>query len=157
MGTVFYESVFGFMKGQPTRFFPFCGKVYGHPSILDGTVEEIVADGRRMAALGVDGFDLLAYRYTGDAEKMTAEFLRQVKVPLVMAGRDPAERVAATRTTHGTDVNFGALTRGLFRAMARAGGVRVHLQHEVRGLERLPDGLALASPHQTVGGQIPWT
>jgi len=86
MGTVFYDSVFRFMKGQPTKFFPFCGKVYGHPSILDGTVEEIVADGRRMAALGVDGFDLLAYRYTGDAEKMTAEFLAQVKVPLVMAG-----------------------------------------------------------------------
>jgi malate dehydrogenase (quinone) len=61
-------------------------------------------------------------------------------MPLVMAGRDPAERVAATRAAHGTDVNFGALTRGLFRAMARAGGVRVHLQHEVRSLERLPDG-----------------
>lgn len=86
MGTVFYDSVFGFMKGQPIKFFPFCGKVHGHPSILDGTVQEIVADGRRMAALGVDGFDLLAYRYTGDAEAMTAEFLRQVKVPLVMAG-----------------------------------------------------------------------
>lgn len=86
MGTVFYESVFRFMKGKSTKFFPFCGKVHGHPSILDGTMEEIVADGRRMAALGVDGFDLLAYRYTGDAEKMTAEFLRQVKVPVVMAG-----------------------------------------------------------------------
>jgi malate dehydrogenase (quinone) len=61
-------------------------------------------------------------------------------MPLVMAGRDPAEPAAATRTTHGTDVNFGALTRGLFRAMTRAGGVRVHLQHEVRSLERLPDG-----------------
>lgn len=61
-------------------------------------------------------------------------------MPLVMAGRDPAERVAATRATNGTDVNFGALTHGLFRAMARAGGVRVHLQHEVRSLERLPDG-----------------
>ena len=61
-------------------------------------------------------------------------------MPLVMAGRDPAEPVAATRATHGTDVDFGALTRGLFRAMARAGGVRVHLQHEVRSLERLPDG-----------------
>lgn len=61
-------------------------------------------------------------------------------MPLVMAGRDPAEPVAATRTTHGTDVNFGTLTRGLFRAMTRAGGVRVHLQHEVRGLKRLPDG-----------------
>jgi malate dehydrogenase (quinone) len=61
-------------------------------------------------------------------------------MPLVMAGRPPADRVAATRAAAGTDVNFGALTHGLFRAMNRAGGVRVHLQHEVKDLTRLPDG-----------------
>jgi malate dehydrogenase (quinone) len=61
-------------------------------------------------------------------------------MPLVMSGRDRAENVAATRSTGGTDVNFGTLARGLFRAMSRSGGVRVHLQHEVRGLRRLPDG-----------------
>ena len=61
-------------------------------------------------------------------------------MPLVMTGRDPAEKVAATRVRAGTDVNFGALTRGLFRAMNRAGGVTVHLQHEVKDLGRLPDG-----------------
>jgi len=61
-------------------------------------------------------------------------------MPLVMAGRDPAERVAATRSFHGTDVNFGALTRGLFRAMNRAGGVQVHLQHDVRRVRRQSDG-----------------
>jgi malate dehydrogenase (quinone) len=61
-------------------------------------------------------------------------------MPLVIAGRDPSERVAATRATAGTDVNFGALTRALFRVMNRAGRVRVHLQHEVKGLVRRPDG-----------------
>jgi hypothetical protein len=86
MGTVFHESVFGYMKGQPTKFLPFCGNVHGHPSVLEGTVEEIIADARRMQALGVDGFDLLAYRYTGDAEAMTEALLRQVQVPVVMAG-----------------------------------------------------------------------
>jgi malate dehydrogenase (quinone) len=73
-------------------------------------------------------------RYSQDRGEM-AEWM-----PLVMAGRDPAEPVAATRTTHGTDVNFGALTHGLFRAMSRPGGVRVHMQHDVRGLTRRPDG-----------------
>ena len=61
-------------------------------------------------------------------------------MPLVMDGRDPAEKVAATRAAAGTDVNFGALTHGLFRAMNRAGDIRVHLQHEVRDLTRRPDG-----------------
>jgi malate dehydrogenase (quinone) len=61
-------------------------------------------------------------------------------MPLVMSGREPAERVAATRARAGTDVNFGALTHGLFRGMNRGGGVRVHLQHEVKDLSRLPGG-----------------
>jgi malate dehydrogenase (quinone) len=61
-------------------------------------------------------------------------------MPLVMEGRDPAEKVAATRARAGTDVNFGALTHGLFRAMNRAGGVRTHLQHDVKDLTRQPDG-----------------
>jgi malate dehydrogenase (quinone) len=61
-------------------------------------------------------------------------------MPLVMTGRNPAEDVAATRARAGTDVNFGALTRGLFRAMNRAGGVTVHLQHDVKDLGRLPGG-----------------
>jgi len=86
MGTVFYHSVFELMKGKETKYFPFCGKVSGHPSILEGRVEEIVDDGRRMEQMGVGGFDLLAYRYTGDAEKLAAEFVRGVGVPVVMAG-----------------------------------------------------------------------
>ena len=61
-------------------------------------------------------------------------------MPLVMAGRGPEETVAATRSLDGTDVNFGALTRGLLRLMNRAGGVRVHLQHDVRRVRRQSDG-----------------
>lgn len=86
MGTVFYESVFRLMKNRSSRFFPFCGRVSGHPSILEGATAEIVEDGRRMQELGVDGFDLLAYRYTGDAEKLAQEFIRGVRLPVVMAG-----------------------------------------------------------------------
>ncbi len=86
MGTVFYDSVLKLMKGQATRFFPFAGKVSGHPSILEGSIPEIVADGRRMEALGVAGFDLLAYRYTADAEALAEAFVKGVRVPVVLAG-----------------------------------------------------------------------
>ena len=86
MGTVFHDSVFRLMKGKPTKFFPFAGTVSGHPSILEGAIPEIIADGNRMEALGVDGFDLLAYRYTADAEALAAAFIRAVRVPVVMAG-----------------------------------------------------------------------
>jgi len=86
MGTVYYDSVFKLMKGKDTKFFPFAGKVSGHPSILEGSIPEIVADGRRMQDRGVAGFDLLAYRYTADAEALAEAFVRGVRVPVVLAG-----------------------------------------------------------------------
>lgn len=55
-------------------------------------------------------------------------------MPAVMAARDPAERVAATWSDLGTDVDFGALTRGMFAYLAGAHGVGVHLRHEVKSL-----------------------
>jgi malate dehydrogenase (quinone) len=60
-------------------------------------------------------------------------------MPLVMEGRDPAQPVAATRVTLGTDVNFGALTRGLIAYLKSLGGVSVHLRHEVLNLHRDAD------------------
>jgi malate dehydrogenase (quinone) len=60
-------------------------------------------------------------------------------LPLVMAGRDPQQVVAATRSAAGTDVNFGALTRLLFEA-AEERGVMVHCHQRVVDLDRETDG-----------------
>ncbi len=60
-------------------------------------------------------------------------------IPLVMAGRDPREPVAATRSVAGTDVNFGALTK-LLLADAETRGVATHTHQRVSGIEREPDG-----------------
>ena len=62
-------------------------------------------------------------------------------VPLVMAGRDPAEPVAATRMTLGTDVNFGNLTRALFRHVQQLPGVDFRLGHEVEDFRQKDDGV----------------
>ena len=52
--------------GRP-RYCPFPGRVVDHPSILEGTVDEIAESARDLTARdGVDGLDLLAYRWTGD-------------------------------------------------------------------------------------------
>ncbi|TQK27777.1 malate:quinone oxidoreductase [Arthrobacter sp. SLBN-53] len=56
--------------------------------------------------------------------------------PLVMAGRDPAQRVAATWHPAGTDIDFGALTRDLARLITGD----TLLGHEVRTLTRTPGG-----------------
>ncbi len=61
-------------------------------------------------------------------------------MPLVMEGRDPGERVAATRDLTGTDVDFGALTRALLANLERQSGFTVSYRHRVTGLIKA-DGL----------------
>jgi malate dehydrogenase (quinone) len=39
--------------------------------------------------------------------------------PLVMEGRDPNQKVAATRTEIGTDVNYGEITRQLVTSLKK--------------------------------------
>ncbi|MBX3232220.1 MAG: malate dehydrogenase (quinone) [Labilithrix sp.] len=57
-------------------------------------------------------------------------------LPLVMEGRARDVPVAATRVLHGTDVNFGELTRALIANLSARSDVELHLSHEVRGLRR---------------------
>lgn len=61
-------------------------------------------------------------------------------MPLVMKGRDASQPCAATRMGLGTDVNFGTLTRKLFRHLFDLPGVTFHLAHEVRDLVKEADG-----------------
>jgi len=86
MGTVFHEKVFNFIKEQNLKFLPFCGKVTGHPSVVEGTIQDTIADAVRLQEYGVDGFDLLAYRFVGDPEKLASQFLKEIKIPVVIAG-----------------------------------------------------------------------
>lgn len=86
MGTVFHPSVFAFLKGKPIKYSPFIGKVSGHPSVLEGSIEEIIAEGRRLEAAGVHAFDLLAYRHVGDAEAIATAVIKAMTVPVILAG-----------------------------------------------------------------------
>ncbi|MBA9077973.1 MULTISPECIES: malate:quinone oxidoreductase [Rufibacter] len=62
-------------------------------------------------------------------------------MPLIMQGRDRSQPLAATRMEMGTDVNFGCLTRNLFKYLKEMGGVTMHLNHEVTKLKQKEDGL----------------
>ncbi|WP_299284497.1 malate:quinone oxidoreductase [uncultured Mucilaginibacter sp.] len=67
-------------------------------------------------------------------KKQLAEWM-----PLVMDGRDPNEKVAATRMELGTDVNFGALTKAMFAKLKTMEGVDLEYGHEIRDLEQNKD------------------
>lgn len=58
--------------------------------------------------------------------------------PIVMRGRDASQPLAATRVEIGTDVNFGTLTRAMFRALSKMPGVKIH--YNVEALDLDPDG-----------------
>ncbi len=87
MGTVYFPSIWKIIEGR-IKYFPFCGKIYDRPSILDGTIEEIAADAKRIEAEGADGFDLLAYRYIEPDKvgELVAAVRNAVSVPVVSAG-----------------------------------------------------------------------
>lgn len=61
-------------------------------------------------------------------------------MPLVMKGRDAAQKVAATHMEMGTDVNFGALSRALFNHLEKLEGVSIHFNHDVRDFKKEEDG-----------------
>jgi hypothetical protein len=56
--------------------------------------------------------------------------------PLGMEGRDASEQVAATRMRTGTDVDYGALTKGLLDSLRNQDGFCTHFFSRVQDLRR---------------------
>ncbi len=55
-------------------------------------------------------------------------------IPLMMKNRNRDEKIAVTRMEIGTDVNFGAITRGMIQYLETLDGVTVHLGQEIQDL-----------------------
>ena len=86
MGTVFYPSIGDYLKDKPVRYYPFPGHVHSHPSILDGEIAEIVAHACELEGFGVQGLDLLTYRYDGEASYLLKQVVEATNIPIVSAG-----------------------------------------------------------------------
>ena len=82
--------------GRP-RYCPFPGRIVGHPSILEGTMDEITTSARDLTARdGVHGLDLLAYRWVGDVPALVRAVVGASRGPVIAAGSvDSAERINA--------------------------------------------------------------
>ncbi|UTO04024.1 malate dehydrogenase (quinone) [Moraxella sp. FZLJ2107] len=59
--------------------------------------------------------------------------------PLVMQGRDAAQKVAATRMDIGTDVNYGAITTQLVDGLNKHPNFKLSVNSEVTGISRNDD------------------
>jgi hypothetical protein len=86
MGTVFFPSIGDYLKNKPVQYYPFPGHVHSHPSVLDGTIDDIVSHACELQEFGVHGLDLLTYRYTGNASSLLAQVVQSTNIPIVSAG-----------------------------------------------------------------------
>ena len=114
------EQVAPLLAGSPIQYFPFCGRIEGHPSRLLGTVEEIAERARRITELdNVDGVDLLAYRWDGDVVELIRSVVRSSKGPVIVAGSiDRYERIASVAKAGAAGFTIGtAIFRGKFGGM----------------------------------------
>lgn len=76
------------LRGTGIKLAPFPGTILGHPSELQGSIDEIAAHAAAIAKIdGVDGVDLLAYRHKGvDPLALTAAVVAAIDVPVIAAG-----------------------------------------------------------------------
>ena len=101
IGGTLIEPVQEIIAGTGIKFFPYVGRVVGHPCLLRGSIQEIADDARRAEALGLDGVNLLAYRYDGDVEALVDAVVSTTSLPVIAAGSvDSVERIRAL-ASHG--------------------------------------------------------
>lgn len=86
MGTMYFDSINQLCQEHNLKYMPFVGKITGRPSILEGTIEEMIEEANSYLKKGVYGFDLLGYRYTKDAKELNKEFTSKVNAPVCIAG-----------------------------------------------------------------------
>ena len=109
MGTVLFDSILDYLKDKSIKYYPFPGHIFGHPSIMDGTIEEVVAHARFLESKGVPGMDLLSYRFIGDARLLLSEVVKATNVPIVSAGSiDSYQRMAEVWMTGAWGFTIGS-------------------------------------------------
>lgn len=154
------EEVTRLTRHHPVRYYPFPGRITGHPSVLEGPGEAIVASAKRLADLEhVHGLDLLAYRFGGDVPELMAQVCKAVDKPVIMAGSIDSEarvRDVARAGASGFTVGTAALA-GAFPADGPgfSGQVRAILTMtaRARAMSSAPRRLALAA-HDTRKAQL---
>lgn len=86
MGTAFFDSVNDLCRAEGIKYLPFVGHVSGRPSILEGTVEEMIAQAGTYLEKGAYGIDLLGYRHAENPAALNRAFVSSVSAPVCLAG-----------------------------------------------------------------------
>ncbi|ULR44832.1 4-hydroxythreonine-4-phosphate dehydrogenase [Rhizobium sp. K102] len=137
MGGTRPNVVLPVIAGKNIRYYPFPGKIVGHPSKLEGTIETIVDSGRQLTAIeGVSGLDLLAYRFDGDVEALITRVCEAIGKPVVVAGSiDSPQRMAAVVRSGAAGFTIG--TAAFNGSFSGSSNLRLEIETEIDVLKRI--------------------
>jgi len=109
LGGTHAEDAMPLLQQRDIHYYPFPGRVAGHPSVLEGSIDEIVDSARSLASFGrVNGLDLLAYRSKVDVPRLIDAVCKAVDKPVVVAGSvDSFEQILAIRTAGASAFTVG--------------------------------------------------
>jgi 2,4-dienoyl-CoA reductase-like NADH-dependent reductase (Old Yellow Enzyme family) len=125
------------IAGKNIRYYPFPGKIVGHPSKLEGTIETIMESALQLTAIeGVNGLDLLAYRFDGDVEALMTRVCEAVDKPVVIAGSiDSPQRMAAVVRSGAAGFTIG--TAAFNGAFSGSSNLRLEIETEIDVLKQV--------------------
>lgn len=112
LGGTRVDDVLPVLEGTGIRYYPFPGRITGHPSVLEGSIADIVASARDLAGReGVHGLDLLAYRSKEDVPRLMAAVCAvcaAVDKPVIMAGSiDTPQRIVGVQQAGAAGFTIG--------------------------------------------------
>jgi hypothetical protein len=136
LGGTHASDVLPLLEGTSIQYFPFPGRIEGHPSNLRGTYSEIVQSAQSLTAFeGVHGLDLLAYRWNGDVPALTRAVVDGVNKPVIAAGSvDNFERIQAL---HRAGVWGFTIGSAMFANQYPGGSVRAQVDWVAQQLSSL--------------------
>ena len=103
------DLVLPILAGSGVQYFPFPGHIVGHPSVLKGSIDDIVASARELTARdGVHGLDLLAYRSRQNVSELMRAVCSATDKPVIMAGSiDGPQRIRAVQEAGAAGFTIG--------------------------------------------------
>lgn len=143
LGGTRVDDVLPVVAETKIQYCPFPGRIAGHPSVLEGSIEEIVESARALAAReGVHGLDLLAYRSKENVPALMKAVCAAVSKPVYMAGSiDTPEQIAAVKEAGAAGFTIGtAALDGKYPAQEE--GVRGQLAAIIRDVAALNNHLS---------------
>lgn len=86
MGTIYSDFINDFCKSNNILYMPFIGSIKDRPSVLTGSIQDMIDETNKYFEKGVYGVDLLGYRYTGNAFDLNKQVVRNTGNRVCIAG-----------------------------------------------------------------------